>query len=38
MKFLKRMLCMLLAAVLLVGGIVVFAAPSLTIAAVNDAF
>ncbi len=38
MKFLKRMLCMLLAAVLLVGGIAVFAAPSLTIAAVNDAF
>lgn len=38
MKFLKRLLCAFLASALLVGGIEVFAAPSLTITAVNDAF
>ncbi len=38
MKFFKRLLCALLVSALLAGGIAVFAAPSLTITAVNDTF
>lgn len=38
MKFLKRLFCAVLAAALLAGGMLVAAAPSLTITAVNDAF
>ncbi len=38
MKFLKRLFAILLVTALLIGGIAVHAAPSLTISAANDAF